>query len=128
MRWFSRVKEIHFHALIGLCSPGSTVGLVSTEKSLAYVAQCINRAHKETREIVIVIENMVCYWPGMVNGGIPFSLRSEPDLVPGYLGILQAGSGNVLGSRFSELGTIIRQVEDKTRVGVCLDTCEFVLS
>ena len=36
----------------------------------------------------------------------------------------QAGAGNVLGSKFPEIGAIIRQVEDKTRVGVCLDTCE----
>ncbi|KAI0371429.1 AP endonuclease, partial [Pilatotrama ljubarskyi] len=34
-----------------------------------------------------------------------------------------AGSGNVIGSRFSELGDIIKQVRDKKRVGVCLDTC-----
>ncbi|KAI0329667.1 AP endonuclease [Cubamyces sp. BRFM 1775] len=34
-----------------------------------------------------------------------------------------AGSGNVIGSRFSELGQIIREVNNKARVGVCLDTC-----
>ncbi len=41
--------------------------------------------------------------------------------------IFQAGSGNVIGSRFAELGDIIEQVDDKTRVGVCLDTCEFLV-
>ncbi|KAI0086241.1 xylose isomerase-like protein [Irpex rosettiformis] len=34
-----------------------------------------------------------------------------------------AGAGNVLGSKFSEISAIIREVKDKTRVGVCLDTC-----
>ncbi|OJA11263.1 hypothetical protein AZE42_05677 [Rhizopogon vesiculosus] len=34
-----------------------------------------------------------------------------------------AGSGNVIGSQFSELKGIIDLVENKTRVGVCLDTC-----
>ncbi|KAI0638661.1 xylose isomerase-like protein [Trametes polyzona] len=34
-----------------------------------------------------------------------------------------AGAGNVIGSRFSDLGGIIEQVHDKSRVGVCLDTC-----
>ncbi|KAH7921053.1 AP endonuclease [Leucogyrophana mollusca] len=34
-----------------------------------------------------------------------------------------AGSGNIIGSDFAELGDIIRQVDDKSRVGVCLDTC-----
>ncbi|EGS17403.1 DNA (apurinic or apyrimidinic site) lyase-like protein [Thermochaetoides thermophila DSM 1495] len=33
------------------------------------------------------------------------------------------GSGNVVGGRFEELADIISQVEDKSRIGVCLDTC-----
>jgi AP endonuclease-1 len=33
------------------------------------------------------------------------------------------GSGNVVGSRFEELRDIIALVDDKSRVGVCLDTC-----
>ena len=33
------------------------------------------------------------------------------------------GSGNVIGSRFEELRDIIAGVEDKSRVGVCIDTC-----
>ncbi|MEL0583268.1 MAG: deoxyribonuclease IV [Candidatus Thiodiazotropha sp. (ex. Lucinoma kazani)] len=34
-----------------------------------------------------------------------------------------AGQGSTLGYRFEHLAAIIRGVEDKTRVGVCLDTC-----
>lgn len=34
-----------------------------------------------------------------------------------------AGQGSNLGWRFEQLAAIIDQVEDKTRVGVCLDTC-----
>lgn len=34
-----------------------------------------------------------------------------------------AGQGTNLGFDFSQIRTIIDQVEDKTRVGVCLDTC-----
>ena len=34
-----------------------------------------------------------------------------------------AGQGTSMGRRFEELADIIDQVEDKTRVGVCLDTC-----
>ncbi|KAK3695355.1 xylose isomerase-like protein [Podospora appendiculata] len=33
------------------------------------------------------------------------------------------GSGNVVGSRFEELRDIISLVDDKSRVGVCIDTC-----
>jgi len=34
-----------------------------------------------------------------------------------------AGQGTSLGRRFEEIAGIIDQVEDKSRVGVCLDTC-----
>ena len=34
-----------------------------------------------------------------------------------------AGSGSVIGSTFSDLASIINQVDDKSRVGVCIDTC-----
>ncbi|KAH9832888.1 AP endonuclease [Rhodofomes roseus] len=72
--------------------PGSTVGVATKDESLSLIAGCINRAHKDTERVVIVLENM-------------------------------AGSGNVIGSTFAELGGVITQVEDKSRVGVCLDTC-----
>ena len=34
-----------------------------------------------------------------------------------------AGSGNVIGSTWEDLRDIIALVEDKSRVGVCIDTC-----
>ncbi|KAI1143512.1 AP endonuclease [Hypoxylon sp. FL0543] len=34
-----------------------------------------------------------------------------------------AGQGNVIGSTFEDLRDIIKLVEDKSRVGVCIDTC-----
>ncbi len=34
-----------------------------------------------------------------------------------------AGQGSTLGYRFEQLASIIKGVEDKPRVGVCLDTC-----
>ena len=34
-----------------------------------------------------------------------------------------AGQGTVLGSRFEQIGQIIEMVEEKRRVGVCIDTC-----
>jgi AP endonuclease-1 len=34
-----------------------------------------------------------------------------------------AGQGNVIGSKFEELAGIIERVEDKRRIGVCIDTC-----
>ena len=34
-----------------------------------------------------------------------------------------AGSGNVIGSTFEDLRDVIALIDDKTRIGVCLDTC-----
>lgn len=34
-----------------------------------------------------------------------------------------AGGGNIIGSTFEDIRDIIAQVEDKNRIGVCLDTC-----
>lgn len=34
-----------------------------------------------------------------------------------------SGQGSTVGGRLSELRSIIDQVRDQTRVGVCLDTC-----
>lgn len=39
-----------------------------------------------------------------------------------------AGQGSNLGYRFEHLATIIEQIEDKSRVGVCLDTCHTFVS
>ncbi|KIY69167.1 AP endonuclease [Cylindrobasidium torrendii FP15055 ss-10] len=74
--------------------PGSTVGEATTAESIAYIAECLNRAHQDpsTGSVVTVIENM-------------------------------AGAGNIIGGEFSHLRDIVQLVEDKTRVGVCLDTC-----
>ena len=36
---------------------------------------------------------------------------------------LMAGQGTTLGRSFAQLGQIIDQVDDQSRVGVCLDTC-----
>lgn len=40
-------------------SPGSTVGAATKEESISLIASCINDAHRETKGVVTVIENMV---------------------------------------------------------------------
>lgn len=71
--------------------PGSTGGLPMSE-ACARIASNLNTAHKATKSVITVLENM-------------------------------CGSGNIIGSSFSDLATIISLVEDKSRVGVCVDTC-----
>ncbi|KAL0063477.1 DNA-(apurinic or apyrimidinic site) lyase [Marasmius tenuissimus] len=75
--------------------PGSTLGTVPPSTSISYIAESINRAHNDTPG-----SNMVAVIENM------------------------AGAGNIIGGDFKHLGEIIEQVEDKTRVGVCLDTLE----
>ena len=74
--------------------PGHT-GLNPRSKSLLKIAMSLNRAHKETSGVVTLLENMAGH-------GTPES---------------------ILGSTLEDLCEVIEHVEDKTRVGVCIDTC-----
>ena len=78
------IKLYNFH-------PGNT-GPSPRPAAITRIANAINRAHKETKLVKPVLENM-------------------------------AGSGNVIGSAFEDLRDIIEQVDDKSRIGVCIDTC-----
>lgn len=53
------------------------------------------------------------------------SLNIAIDAVPNVVAVIEntAGQGSNLGWRFEHLAEIIEQVENKSRVGVCLDTC-----
>ncbi|GKT41973.1 DNA-(apurinic or apyrimidinic site) lyase 1 [Colletotrichum spaethianum] len=78
------IKLYNFH-------PGNTGG-ASREEACGRIAAQLNTAHKATKKVVTVLENM-------------------------------AGAGNVIGTKFEDLKQIIDKVEDKERVGVCIDTC-----
>lgn len=53
------------------------------------------------------------------------SINIAVESVPNVIAVIEntAGQGSNLGYRFEHLAEIIDQVEDKSRVGVCLDTC-----
>ncbi len=53
------------------------------------------------------------------------SLNETLSRTRGVIAVLEntAGQGSNLGWRFEHLAEVTEQVEDKTRVGVCLDTC-----
>ncbi|KAI0382053.1 AP endonuclease [Hypomontagnella monticulosa] len=78
------VKLYNFH-------PGNTNG-APRDDAIARIAKQLNKAHKATKTVITVLENM-------------------------------AGQGNVIGNTFEDLRDIIELVEDKSRVGVCIDTC-----
>lgn len=58
---------------------------------------------------------------GRIAASINFALAATE----GVMAVVEntAGQGSNVGHRFEELAAIIDQVEDKSRVGVCLDTC-----
>lgn len=92
-----------------LFSPGSTVGKCTVEESIGHIAEALNKAHKATSSVVTVVENMVLLYSiiALINSEYP----------------IQAGAGSVLGCTFEQLAQIIAGVEDKKRIGICLDTC-----
>ncbi len=53
------------------------------------------------------------------------SINMALDQTEGVIAVIEntAGQGSNLGWRFEELAEIIDRVEDKSRVGICLDTC-----
>jgi deoxyribonuclease-4 len=53
------------------------------------------------------------------------SINLAHKAVPNVIAVIEntAGQGTNLGWRFEHLASIIEQVEDKSRVGICIDTC-----
>ncbi|MRI31523.1 deoxyribonuclease IV [Endozoicomonas sp. OPT23] len=58
-------------------------------------------------------------------GRISESINMALDKTEGVIAVIEntAGQGSNLGWQFEELAEIIDGVEDKSRIGVCLDTC-----
>ncbi|CAK7264780.1 DNA-(apurinic or apyrimidinic site) lyase [Sporothrix epigloea] len=84
---------------LGIClynfHPGAAVaGSGTRESALARIAAALNRAHADTAPSRVVT---------VIEN--------------------MAGQGTTVGDRFEDLATIIAQIDDKTRVGVCIDTC-----
>ncbi len=58
------------------------------------------------------------------------SINLALEQIPDVIAVIEntAGQGTNLGYRFEHLAHIIEEVEDKNRVGVCLDTCHTFVS
>ena len=78
------IKLYNFH-------PGNT-GPHPRNEAISRIAQAINKAHKETKAVIPVLETM-------------------------------AGGNNTIGSTFEDIRDAIAEISDKSRVGVCIDTC-----
>jgi AP endonuclease 1 len=75
--------------------PGNAIGADSRTDALKQLAKQLNKSHQDpsSGKVVTLLETMA------------------------------ATGGNTIGSTFEELAEVIALIDDKTRVGVCLDTC-----
>jgi len=92
------IDEVERCAALGLTRlnihPGSGLGIITTDECAAVIAESINKILDKTK-----------------NSGVAIIIEAT------------AGQGNLLGGRFEELAMIIDKIEDKSRIGVCIDTC-----
>ena len=58
------------------------------------------------------------------------SINMALDATKGVTAVIEntAGQGTNLGNRFEQLASLVDQIDDKTRVAVCLDTCHLFAS
>jgi AP endonuclease-1 len=75
--------------------PGNASGAESRKEALAHIAKQLNKSHKDeaSGKVITLLETMAAF------------------------------GGNTIGTTFEELAEIIEMIDDKSRVGVCLDTC-----
>ncbi|GBU23085.1 endonuclease IV [Fibrobacteres bacterium R8-0-B4] len=92
------IDEVERCAALGLTllniHPGSGLGLIAPEKCAIAIAESINVIHGKTKK-----------------SGVSIIIEAT------------AGQGNLLGGRFEEIAAIIDKIEDKSRIGACIDTC-----
>ena len=92
------IDEAERCAALGLTQlnihPGSGLGLITRDECAAIIAESINKVLDKTG-----------------NSGVSIIIEAT------------AGQGNLLGGRFEEIAAIIDKIEDKSRIGVCIDTC-----
>ncbi len=96
--WLAHKDEIrraHAYAIPHVVlHPGAHTG-AGDEAGIARIAEALNRIHAETPDCA---DTITCLE-------------------------IMAGQGSVLGRNLAQLRAMINQVEEQTRVGVCLDTC-----
>ena len=80
-------------------------------ESIKLIAESINSAHNATSTVTIVLKTR-------------YSCVVAHSHKANFLSRTQEKTRTIFGSKFSELAGIIAKVEDKKRVGVCLDTCK----
>jgi deoxyribonuclease IV len=111
----------------------ATTNLVLRRQSLAAMGDEIDRA--EALGLLGVVLHPGCYTAGneanglaLIAGGLLELLRARRRGKTMVLLEHTAGQGTALGATFEQLASIITQMNDHRRVGVCLDTCHLLAS
>jgi AP endonuclease-1 len=75
--------------------PGNASGAQNRTEAIAHIAKQLNKSHKDkaSGKVITLLETMAAF------------------------------GGNTIGTTFEELADIIEMIDDKSRVGVCIDTC-----
>jgi AP endonuclease 1 len=121
---YSAAKHIlpHGSYLVNLASPDPAMATKAYNGFLDDLQRC--------EQLEIKLYN---FHPGNTNGEprhlaigrIAAALNKSHKATKSVVTVLEnmAGTGNVIGSTWEDLRDIIRLIEDKARVGVCIDTC-----
>jgi deoxyribonuclease-4 len=92
------IDEVKRCSMLGLAllntHPGSHLGIVGEDECIAFIAESLN----------IVLDKTL-------SSGVTIVLETT------------AGQGSNIGYRFEHLAAIIDKIEDKSRIGTCIDTC-----
>jgi AP endonuclease-1 len=130
--WQVKVKELGYDAAKHVLPHGSyLVNLAQVEKDKA--DQAYGNFIDDLKRCEVLGIGLYNFHPGSTGGDtkeaaigrIAAQLNRAHKETEKVVTVLECmcGSGNVIGSAFEELRDIIALVEDKTRVGVCIDTC-----
>eukprot|EP00475_Leptophrys_vorax_P003802 TRINITY_DN1221_c0_g1_i1.p1 TRINITY_DN1221_c0_g1~~TRINITY_DN1221_c0_g1_i1.p1 ORF type:complete len:322 (-),score=80.50 TRINITY_DN1221_c0_g1_i1:758-1723(-) len=123
---------VHGSYLMNLGSPDKQIGLV---KSRACFVDELTRCHQLGISLYVFHPGSTCgeitedECMKTIAESINLALKAMPEDFKGVC-VLEntAGQGNTMGRTFQHLAGIIEHVEDKSKVGVCLDTAHLFAS
>lgn len=122
--WLSQVRLLSSHSpYFPLFITIARRSEITEDQCLAKIAESINIVHTQTEGVSAVLE--VTAGAGMK------AIRSVTHhhntqilyILLFFVVVINISSGHQVGQRFEHIKKIIDGVTDKTRVGVCLDTC-----
>ncbi|KAG8945984.1 hypothetical protein FRC04_012102 [Tulasnella sp. 424] len=128
----SRMKELNYDPSLVLPHSTYLINMAhSDDEKREKAYQCFADDLRRCEQLGLTLCN---FHPGFVSAGgtkeaaitnIAACLNRAHGEFPSVVTVVEcmAGTKNVVGAAFQDLADIIKLVEDKTKIGVCLDTC-----